>query len=266
MMWLRAARAVGIISLASVVVAPKSRTERSAGLTFDYSTAATTQPAGPNGAGAFSMTGRGIATSAGSTRIDVIATEGVSLYKVGDYLVVINGKTSLVHPDTKTYVDLDAQANNIVKNMPPALLAQMTITNITGAAEKVSGDEQLDGRSTEHHRTNLGYAMNVMGTAIPSTVVMDIWLAKLPFKIALPVSGGSKKPEPGPMAEMMQKQYDIIPRPEGFTLIKSSTGTTSSIMGQTVGSNIVAEMKNIKEGDVDASRFVVPSDFAKADK
>ena len=266
MMWLKAARAIGIISFASVAVAPNSRTERSAGITFDYSTNASTEPAGPGGTGAFSMTGRGIATSAGSTRIDITAVDGVSLYRVGDYLVVMNGKTSLVHPDTKTFVDLDAQANSIVKNMPPQLLAQMTVTGVTGTAEKVSGDEQLDGHATEHHRTNLGYAMNIMGTSIPSTVIMDMWLTKLPFKIAMPVSGASSKPTPGPMAEMMQKQYDLIPRPEGMTLIKSSTGTSSSIMGQTVASTIVSEMKNIKEGDVDASKFVLPADYTKADK
>ena len=68
------------------------------------------------------------------------------------------------------------------------------------------------------------------------------------------------------MAEMVQKQYDLIPRPDGFTMIKSLTASTVAIMGQTLVTTISTEMSNFKEGDVDVSKFVVPSDFAKADK
>ena len=57
---------------------------------------------------------------------------GPAPYVVGDYFITTNGSYVLVHPATKTYVDVADQAMAAMNNLPPQLLQQMTITRHQG--------------------------------------------------------------------------------------------------------------------------------------
>ena len=277
MLTFKTARALGIFSFVSVaattvakpVAKPVATPARSSGVTYEVVMTTTSQPAGPAGAG-YSMTARGMTDAKGSSRMEIVSVDGAAggAFTVGDYYLSVDGKSTLVHVATKTYVDVLDQAANALKNMPPEIAAQLTLTDVTGKVEKVSGDEAIAGLSAEHHRVSLSYSMNVMGQSIPSTVVSDYWFAKLPVKFAIPIGGGPTKAPTvaGPMAGLAARQFELMPSLPDRTVIKSTSSTTLAIMGQNVVTSITTEMKNIKEANVDAALFVIPDGFTKVEK
>lgn len=259
-------RALGIFSVVLLASAATPAAKRVPGFTFETVTkASTVNPMAPAPSG-FGMTTRSITTSAGASRMDVVSVEGASqVYAVGDYIITKDGKMTLVHPASKTYVDLMEQAAGVMANLPPQLAASMTIADVTGKSEKV-GDETIEGRPTEHRRVTVSYAMGIMGQSVPSTVVSDYWLVKLPMQILNPLAPPKTEAPPGPMAELVKKQIELYPKPADGTPIKMTMATTVSMMGQAIVTSISTEIKNMKEGDVDASLIVVPADYTKAAK
>lgn len=214
----------------------------------------------------FGMTTRSIVTNDGASRMDVVSVEGMSqVYAVGDYVITKDGKMLLVHPATKTYVDLMEQASTAMANLPPQLMSQMTITDVTGKSEKI-GMETIEGQETEHRRVTVSYSMAIMGQSVPSTIVSDYWLAKLSAQILNPLAPPKMEVTSGPMVELVKKQIEVTPKPTDGVPLKMVVTTTASMMGQSMGTTVTTEIKGMKQGDVDASVIVVPEGYTKAVK
>ncbi|MEO7999390.1 MAG: hypothetical protein ABI852_18205 [Gemmatimonadaceae bacterium] len=259
-------RSLGIFSVVLLASAATPAAKRVPGYTFEsVTTANSANPMAPAPTG-FSMTTRSIVTSTGASRMDVIAVEGATqVYAIGDYIITKDGKMTLVHPATKTFVDLAEQAAGAMANLPPQLMSQMTIGDITGKSEKI-GDETIEGRPTEHRRVTVAYSMGIMGQSVPSTIVSDYWLAKLSVQILNPLAPPKTEVAAGPMAELVKKQIEMAPKAADGVPMKMTIATTVSMMGQNIVTTISTEIKNMKESDVDASVIAVPADYTKAAK
>lgn len=271
MIRLRAGRALGAASFAvfsSVAVPAQSgpAVRAAAGYTFEMVTKSTSSSpmAGP----ASGMTATGIVAPDGSMRMDITAVDGTpsGMSAIGDYYIVKEGKMLLVRPATKTYIDIGDQAMSALSSMPPEMLAQMSITGINATTEKVPGAETIDGRATEHLRTTVSYSMGIMGQALPTTIVTDYWLAKLAVPMVNPMAGMKNTVTTGPMAELIKKQIEVAPTAANGVALRAIIKQTVSAMGQEIVSTVTTEMKNLKEGDVDPSKIMLPEGYTKATK
>jgi len=181
-------------------------------------------------------------------------------------MLVTDGHVYMVYPATKTYVDVAAQVTGLFKNLPPEMLAQMTISDVTGSIEKLGSSDMIDGRPSDHARATVSYSLNMMGQAIPSSIATDTWLIKSPIRISNPLSGLPQSAAAGPMAEVFKKQLELMPSPNDGLVAKTVVTTTVSVMGQKIVTVVASEMKNIKQGDVDASTMKLPDGYTKSDK
>ncbi|MEP6833615.1 MAG: hypothetical protein ABJB74_09480 [Gemmatimonas sp.] len=267
MIHIKAGRALGAVSFAvftsvNVATANAPVAPRAAGYTFVMVTK--TESSSPDAAGS-TMTAAGIAGPDGSVRLDITAVAGASsgLTAVGDYYISKGGKLLLIRPATKTIVDIGDLAT---AQMTPEIMAQITIADITATSEKVAGSETIEGRATEHLRTTIGYSMSVRGQSVPNTIVTDYWLAKSSIPMMNPMPGTNNAPASGPMAELAKKQSEVSPKPADGVALKKISTRTISVMGNSIVSTVTSEMKNLKEGDVDVSKIVVPEGYTKAMK
>lgn len=263
-------RTIALLGAAVLASAMTPAAKRVPGYTFESVTkAASNNPNAPPASAAFGMTTRSIVTAAGASRMEVVAVEGMSqVYAIGDYVITKDGKMFLVHPATKTYVDLIETASAGLANLPPQLMAQMMITDVTGKTENM-GAETIEGRATEHRRITISYAMAIMGQSVPTTIVSDYWLAKLSAQIVNPMAPPKTEAmlaTAGPMAEVARKQIELTPKPTDGVPMKMVVATSAAMMGRAMGTTITTEIKNLKEGDVDASVIAVPADYTKAAK
>jgi hypothetical protein len=268
MLHFRSRRALSVVALALFTTAASPAVRRSPGITFDMETVTTAQSMMPGTGGSVKVMTKGMVNTKGAMRMEVVSMEGpTSPYAIGDYFLTMDGKMLLIHPATKTYADMAELAATTMTNLPPQVMAQMTISGITGNTEKLTDVLTIEGRPTEHYRTTVGYSMNMMGQVLPTTVVNDYWAAKLPIKFVNPLMGSTKSPiTTGPMVELVAKQIELMPKITDAIVVKSSSTSTVSVMGQSIVTTILAEMKNIKEGDVDDSKFVLPEGYTKAAK
>jgi hypothetical protein len=265
MKFFTSARAVGFTTLvlASAAFAPPAK--RVAGITFDAVTTSTVPVMGAGSGGVIAITMHGIAASDGATRMDVGDVQlpaGIpSLYAVGDYLLQADGHFVLVHPSSKTYVDMIDQASAALKNLPPQMLAEMTVTDIKGETTKLDDGEVIEGRATEH------YTMAIMGQTLPSKVTTDYWVAKLPVKFSTPFTSSALPAlASGPMGELMKKRAELTPAMGDGVPVKMVMATESQMMGQSMLQTVTSEIKNVEEGDIDASKFAIPTGYTKSAK
>ncbi len=239
---------------------------RATGYTYEMVAKSTSSSpmAGP-GSG---MTSTGIVGPDGSMRMDITSVEGASsaMSAVGDYYIMKDNKLLLVRPGTKTYIDIGDLAMSALASMPPQMLAQMTITGVTATSENVPGAEAIDGRPTEHLRTTIAYNMGIMGQSLPTTIVTDYWLVKLAVPMINPMAGMKNALASGPMAELVNKQIEVAPTAANGVAVKAIITQTLSAMGQSIVSTTTTEMKNLKEGNVDVSKIVLPEGYTKATK
>jgi hypothetical protein len=259
-------RAFGVLSVVILASAATPAAKRVPGYTFESVTKAAAS--GPMAAAApgFGMTTRSIVTNTGASRMDVVSVEGMSqVYAVGDYVITKDGKMLLVHPATKTYVDLMEQASTAMANLPPQLMSQMAIADVTAKSETI-GTETIEGQQTEHRRVTVSYSMGIMGQSMPSTIVSDYWLAKLSVQILNPLAPPKMEVTTGPMVELIKKQIEVAPKATDGVPLKMIMATTATMMGQSMGTTITTELKNLKQGDVDASVIVVPEGYTKVAK
>lgn len=270
MLQFKSRRVFSLVAIALATTAASPAVPRSPGFTFDMESLTTSQnPMSPTPI-TIKLTARGMVTSKGVMRMEIVAMDAPpgapAPYAAGDYFLTQDGKMTLVHPATKTYVDMAEMATSAM-NLPPQLMAQMTITDITGKTEKMTDGTPIEGRATEHYRTNISYSMNLMGMSLPTSIVNDYWAAKLPVKFVNPLLGGSRSPiTTGPMVELINKQIELVPKLNDAIVVKSTSATTVNMMGQSVATTVTSEMKNLKESDVDDSKFTVPADYTKATK
>lgn len=263
------ARALGVFTVVAATMAAHNRATTVPGITFDMVTSTAAQAMAGAGGG-FTITLKGMASSTGASRMDVLKVEGntMNTYAEGDFFLTIDGKSLLVRPASKTYVDVAEMATSAMSSMPPQLLAQLSLTDVTGTMEKIAGTETVDGRATNHQRAVIGYKMNVMGQAIPVTLTMDYWFANLGVKFMDPMSGARSTAIPtGPFAELTKKQVELMKQMSmDGVLMKSTIVTSMAMMGQVNTTTITTEMKNVKDGDVDATKFAMPDGYTKAAK
>lgn len=270
MLQIKSRRAFALVAIALATTAASPAVPRSPGYTFDMESITTTQnPMAPSPI-TVKLTGRGMVNSKGAMRMEITAMDAPpgapSPYGAGDYFLTQEGKMLLVRPASKTYVDM-AEMTSSAMNLPPAIMAQMTITDIKGSTEKLADGTPLEGRPTEHYRTTVNYSMNMMGMSLPTTVITDYWAAKLPVKFVNPLVGAIKSPiTSGPMMELINKQIELTPKLTDAIVLKNTVSTVVNMMGQSITTSVTAEMKNLKEGDVDDSRFTLPDGFTKAAK
>ncbi|MEO7359143.1 MAG: hypothetical protein ABI120_02355 [Gemmatimonadaceae bacterium] len=255
MLRIKAEFALGVVSLAvftSVNVPGKTAPVPPAGYTFEMVTKATSSStiAGP----ASGMRATGIVGPDGAMRMDITALEGTSMSAVGDYYIIKNGESLLVRPGTKTYVDIGN----------PVVAAEVTFSRVTAAVEKVAGTDVIDGHATEHSRTTVSYTQGIRGQSIPTTVVTDYWIAKLSVPMINPMAAVKNATTAGPIAELVNKQLEVAPAAASGVALKAVITTTRSAMGQSIVSTVTAEMKNLKEGNVDVSKIVMPEGYTKA--
>lgn len=266
MLQFRSRRALALAAIAFVTTAAAPAAPRSPGFTFDVESSTLSQnPMGPPVN--VKISGRGMVSNKGIMRLDITGLEGNNpTFGVGDYFLTQEGKMMIVRPASKTYIDLSEMASSAM-NLPAAVAAQMTISNVAGQTEKLTDGAPIEGRPTDHYKTTLSYSMNLMGQSLPATIVSDYWAAKLPVKFVNPLVGGEKTPvTTGPMVELINKQIELMPKIADAVIVKSTSSTTVNFMGQSMTTAVSSEMKNIKEGDVDESKFVLPEGFTKAAK
>ena len=259
-------RAVGLLTGALIVTGFVSPSRRAPGMTFDM---VSTTTSSVSSMGNTTMTARGSVGANGAMRLEIATVDGAAAaaYAVGDYFLTTEGQSMLVRPSSKTYIDVVNQAMSAMNNMPPEMLAQLSFNGLSGMTEKLAGAEPIEGRATEHYHTTMAYTMNMMGQAIPTSIVSDYWIAKLPVAFANPLGGGAKASvTSGPMAALMQKQMELAPPASAGVAIKSTTVQSVSMMGQSIVTTTTSEMKNVKESDVDASSFVLPAGYTKVEK
>jgi len=257
--------ATAILGLATASALPAQKV---AGATYDM-VSSTVSPSVTGGApSSLIITYRGATSSTGSTRFEVVAIDGTSPgSQVGDVVLATEGHVYIVHPATKTYVDLAEQMTGLFKNMPPEMLAQMTVSEITGSSENLGSSDMIDGRPGDHTKTTVSYSMNMMGQAIPISSAIDTWLVKFPIHISNPLAGlPQMTAAAGPMAEVIKKQLELMPPLKDGLVAKTVVSTTASVMGRTIVTVVTTEMKNIKQGDVDASTMKLPDGYTKSDK
>jgi len=250
-------------AMCALTVTAARPVERVPGITFEVVTTTVVDspmpmPAMPT------ITATGSATTAGGFRMDIVAGSAPGMYDVGDYFVTKDGRSLLVHPASKTYVDVVDMAMGQMSALPAEILAQMHPEAIKGSTEKVPGNEIVDGRPTQHFRTTLGYTMNMMGQNITTTSTTDYWVATLPVRFKNPMVGAVPDAPTGPMAEVMKKALELAPPFGDGTPIKTVVATRADLGGNAFVTTITSEFKNIKEGDVDASRFQIPADYTRA--
>lgn len=267
------ARVLGVLCILGATTAAAPGDIVTPGITYDVTITQSAQSPLPGTTGEMRIVFRGMTAADGSSRMEIVTAENaMGVYTVGDYMLTLNGRPMLVHPATKTYVDVIDMGAAALSKMPAELLGQLTLRNVSGTLEKIDGDDVIEGRKTTHYRSTVGYTMSMMGQDIASTVVSDYWLALLPARVALPMSGGTAAPAPGatgvsgPLAEIQKKTLEVMPPFTEGTAIKTVMETAITMQGTAVSTRMTTTMTNIKEADVDASKLVLPADYSKAER
>jgi hypothetical protein len=268
MMRFKPARMLGLAAVAALTMAATPRIAIVPGITFDMVTTTHSEPMAPGSPGGLNLVTHGIATASGASRIDVATADNAQgTYAIGDYILTIDGRPVIVHPTTKTYVDITDMANGALSKLPPQILDQLIIGNVTAKLDKLDGGDVLEGRKTDHYRTTVAYTMSMMGQEIPSVIVTDYWMAKLSVPFMNPMSGRPPATPPaGPMAELMKKQAEVQPPMTDGVVVKSMMTTTITLGAQSQVMTMTSAMTNIKETDVDATKIALPSGYTKAEK
>lgn len=250
--------------LTAVAATPIARPATVPGITFTL-TMGMSMPPGMGAGSDMFVKGKG--TSAGDqTVMEIENADGTQgIYAAGDRLITTAaGEILVVRASTKTITDVSAMISNPFASMPPELAQQLTFSNVAVNFEKLGAGEAIEGRATEKFKVTMSYTMNIMGQSIPSTVVTELWTAKLPVKIANPFSpgGAALKGLNGPMADMMGQMAAAMAKVEGVPL-KTVAVTSLSAGGQQISITQTTTMTDIKEIDVDMSAFAVPADYKK---
>src|SRR5262245_6130130 len=153
------------------------------------------------------------------------------------------------------------------------LLDQLEILDVNFKVEKL-GEEQFDGRATQHLRITTDYRVLWSDQAFPAHAVTEVWIAKLPTSIPNPFEPllVADQSTDGPLIEYALKLRAVRAQFDG-TPVKVTTTTTFTEIGDIVGLRgyvgndpTVApkvtvvqqtQITNIQPADVDPKVFVV---------
>lgn len=271
--WRGARRKLGVAFVAVVSTAAIPNAFRTPGITYDSTTTYNTQSPMAGGIPAMNIVGHGMSTADGSYRMDIISADNaMGTYAVGDYFLTVGGRPIIVHPATKTYVDMMDLSSGMLSKMPPEMLSQLQVSKVDGKIEKVAGDSLIEGRRTTHYRSTMTYSIAMMGQELPTTITSDYWLAKLPLRIANPMAGTKTAPVPGtpeansPMAAITKKAAELVPPMTEGTPVLVVMSTSVNAQGMSILTTMTTSITNIKQGDIDATLLALPAGFQKSDK
>jgi hypothetical protein len=153
------------------------------------------------------------------------------------------------------------------------LIDQLEILNVNFTVEKL-GEEQFDGRATQHIRITTDYRVLWGDQAFPAHAVTEMWTAKLPTSIPNPFEPliVADQSTDGPLIEYALKLRAVRAQFDG-TPVKVMTTTTFTEIGDIVGlrayvgndPNVTpkltvvqqTQITNIQPADVDLKLFVV---------
>jgi hypothetical protein len=153
------------------------------------------------------------------------------------------------------------------------LIDQLEILNVEFKVEKL-GEEQFDGRATQHIRITTDYRVLWGDQAFPAHAVTEMWTAKLPTTIPNPFEPliVADQSNDGPLIEYALKLRAVRAQLEG-TPVKVMTTTTFTEIGDIVGLRAYVgndptvtpkltvvqqtQITNIQPADVDLKLFVV---------
>jgi hypothetical protein len=202
------------------------------------------------------------ASTDGRTRLDVDSVDaGAAMmgpFQAGDYFLMLDsGRTVLVQPATKSYIDGFSTA---MGSLPPELMASAVVSNVVVKVEKLGAGEAIEGRPTERSRLSVQYTMQIMGQSMNFDNESEISSAQLPVTIRNPFSGDLPKAmATGPFAELYAKATGAVKELTGTPLkISASTaisGATNVTLTQTMA------VTDVKPADVDAKLLEIPAGF-----
>ena len=204
------------------------------------------------------ITGHGVSVGSRS-RVDIDTVRSGSLpLSSGDYILMLDsGRVVAVSPLSKTYLDGFSLAAG---SMPPDIMAQASVSNVSVHVEKLGAGDQVEGRSTDRYRVTAQYTMSIMGQSMTIANESDILSVTLPTAVSTPFSGGlPKSMATGPFAELYAQMIEAHKQIAG-TGVKVTT--TTSISGpMTMSLSQSMQITDIKPVEVDDKLFQIPDGY-----
>lgn len=194
------------------------------------------------------------------SRLIVDSITGQFPVSVGHHILSLDsGRVVVINPTDKSYTE----GIPGITALPPELLAQASITNVSVTTEKLGAGEKLQGFATEKVRMTVTYSLGIMGQTLNTMSVLEMAMAQLPATVTTPFDGNlPKEMSEGPMKELYDKMGAARRALGAATSLK--TTTTSSITGpMNVTTTTTLELLDVKAGDVDPANVKVPEGFTK---
>jgi hypothetical protein len=221
----------------------------------------TSMPAMPGmNPGDMVIAGHGVSLASRS-RVDLDTVQSAQPLPIGsgDYILMLDsGRVVAVFPTTKTYLDGFSMA---MGSMPPEVMAQASLSNVSVTVEKLGAGDTIEGRPTDRYRMAAQYTLAIMGQSMTIANESEISAAQLTATVNTPFSGSlPKSMSTGPFAELYTKVVEAQ-KQVGGTPIKVTT--TTSISGpMTMSLTQTMRITDIKPTDVDEKLFQIPDGYA----
>jgi hypothetical protein len=220
----------------------------------------TSMPSMPGmNAGDMVITGRGISVGSRSrVDMDTVRSGQPLPLSPGDYILMLDsGRVVAVNPLAKTYIDGFSLA---VGSLPPEVMAQASLSNVSVTVEKLGAGDQIEGRPTDRYRMTAQYTLSIMGQTMTMANESQISAAQLAAPVTTPFSGGlPKSMASGSFAELYTKMIEAQ-KQVGGTPVKVTT--TTSISGpMTMSLSQTMQITDIKPTDVDEKLFQIPDGY-----
>lgn len=205
------------------------------------------------------ITGHGVSLGSRS-RVDLDTVRSAQPLPIGpgDYILMLDsGRVVAVTPMTKTYLDNFSMA---MGSMPPEVMAQASLSNVSVTVEKLGAGDTIEGRPTDRYRMAAQYTLAIMGQSMTIANESEISAAQLAATVNTPFSGSlPKSMSTGPFAELYTKvieaQKQVGGTPVKVTMTTSISGPMTMSLTQTM------QITDIKPTDVDEKLFQIPDGY-----
>lgn len=217
--------------------------------------------------------GHGVALGS-RARFDVVEGALPPLADKGDYVVFDSSGITVVHPATKEFVPISAEASSKALEQLQALGMSITLKDIEVSLDSIPGADTVAGVKTRHYKTSIAYTVVLegLGTSqqLKSSATSEYWMASIPGLTTSPLqrlgqlSGGQGLglSKDGPLKDLAIRA-DSVARAMKGTAVKVKTTTTSDTGGGAMTIELGARMVRIKQSPIDAALFVVPADYTR---
>ena len=249
----------GALILAMVVAGTIGARRFTPGMSYRVSVV-TSMPSMPGmNPGDMVIAGRGVSIASHSRLdLDTVRSGQPLPLGPGDYILMLDsGRVVAVNPLTKTYIDGFSMA---VGSMPPELMAQASLSNVSVTVEKLGAGDPIESRPIDRYRMAAQYTLSIMGQTMTIANESQISTAQLAAAVNTPFSGSiPKSMAVGPFAELYAKLMEAQKQVMG-TPVKVIT--TTSISGpMTMSLTQSMQITDIKPADVDEKLFQIPDGY-----